>query len=160
MHHIIKWFAPVITIGVAIFIVAFTFSINVSENIIKEEPLIVNTELTKKKIKRNWLDNFANTEQLGYHYPVNEVYIKLNLDKEIKDLTKYKFSASILDPYQLFCLKEELKNHNLQYYLKKDRNSLDLIIYSEKKDKLNSLVEVLKNYQILAIIEPYNEENR
>jgi len=160
MHNIIKWFAPIVTIGVAIFIVAFTFSINISENITEQESLTLNNELTQKKIKKNWLNNFANTEQLGYYYPVNEVYIKLNLDKEIKDLTKYKFSASILDPYQLFCLKEELKNHNLQYYLKKDKNSLDLIIYSEKKDKLNSLVKVLKNYQILAIVEPYNEEKK
>ncbi len=158
MQNLIKWFAPIVMIGVAIFIIFFVFTINISKDISEPKPLVFTKELVKEDIKRNWLDNFAKTEQQGYYYPVSEVYIKLNLDKKIKDLTKYKFSASILDPYQLFCLKEELKNHNLQYYLKKDEHSLNLIIYSDKKDKLNSLVKVLKNYQISATLVPYTEE--
>ena len=67
-------------------------------------------------------------------------------------------SAKILDPYQLFCLKEELKSHKLKYYLKKDKIDVDLFIYSQNVDKLNNLVKVLKNYKISATIKPYKED--
>jgi len=63
-----------------------------------------------------------------------------------------------LDPYQLFCLKEELKQHKLRYYLTKDINRVELLIFSKNIEKLNSLVRVLKNYQISAQIQPYKEE--
>ena len=67
-------------------------------------------------------------------------------------------SAPLLDPYQLFCLKEELKQHKLKYFLEKDSLGVELLIFSKNIEKLNSLVKVLKNYQISATIKPYKEE--
>jgi hypothetical protein len=89
---------------------------------------------------------------------VNEVYIQLDLDEKIIKTIMYKLSAPLLDPYQLFCLKEELKQHQLKYYLQKDKSGIELLIYSQDRDKLNSLVKVLKNYQISATVMPYKED--
>ena len=158
MQKILKWFTPIIGIGVAIFIIFFLVSINSSETFIETEPLTLNDEVVQIKPDKVWLNHFSQTQRLGYFYPVNEVYIKIDLDEKITKVITYKLSAPLLDPYQLFCLKEELKQHELKYFLEKDTNGVELLIFSKNIDKLNSLVKVLKNYQISAMIESYKEE--
>ncbi len=158
MQIIIKWFAPFLALGVAIFIVLFLISINSSVEFGDSEPLKLNNETVQHKPEQVWLNHFSKTQRLGYSYPVNEVYVKVDLDEKITKTITYKLSASLLDPYQLFCLKEELKQHKLRHYLKKDKEGIELLIYSQDVNKLNSLVEVLKNYQISASVKPYKEE--
>ena len=158
MQKILKWFTPVLALGVAIFIVFFLISINSTDNLENIKPLVRETKEPTNQKEKVWLDRFSITQRKGYFYPVNEVYIKVDLDTNILGKTIYKLSASSLDPYQIFCLKEELKQHKLKYYFNKDKNGLELLIYSKDKLKLNSLVKVLKKYQIVAKIMPYKEE--
>ncbi|MCD4667980.1 MAG: hypothetical protein K8R44_05260 [Sulfurimonas sp.] len=159
MQKILKWLTPLIGVGVAVFIVFFLISINSENEFIDEEPLSLKSEVIQKKPEKVWLNHFSKTQRLGYFYPVNEVYIKVDLDEKITKTITYKLSAPHLDPYQLFCLKEELKQHQLKYFLKKDKGGVELLIFSKNIDRLNSLVKVLKNYQISANVEPYKEEN-
>ena len=158
MQKILKWLTPLIGVGVAVFIVFFLISINSTEEFIESEPLDFKTQEIQKKPEKVWLDHFSKSQRLGYFYPVNEVYIKVDLDEKITKTITYKLSAPLLDPYQLFCLKEELKQHKLKYFLEKDKNGVELFIFSKNIDRLNSLVKVLKNYQISAMISPYKEE--
>jgi len=158
MQKILKWFTPVIAAGVAIFLIFFLISINSSSNIEEPKPLELPDEIVQEKPKKVWLNHFSQTQRLGYFYPVNEVYVKVDLDEKIIKTITYELSASLLDPYQLFCLKEELKLHKLKYYLKKDGDRVDLLIYSKNKNRLDSLVKALKNYQIVANIRKYKEE--
>ena len=158
MQKILKWLTPLIAVGVAIFIIFFLISINSNETPIKIAPLEHKSEVVAKKIKKVWLNNFSKTERLGYFYPVNEVFIQVDLNEKITSKTIYKLSASLLDPYQLFCLKEELKQHQLRYYLKRDKNGVELLIYSKDEEKLKTLVKVLKNYQISAKVGLYKED--
>ncbi len=158
MHKILKWLTPLIAVGVAIFIIFFLVSINSQEVYLDTEPLTLAKETKKEKPVNSWLDQFSKSERKGYSYPVNEVYIKTDLDEKITKTITYKLSAQLMDPYQLFCLKEELKQHKLKYYLKKDSKSVDLLIYSQNVDKLQNLLKVLKNYKIVANLEPYKED--
>jgi hypothetical protein len=158
MQKILKWITPFIAMGVAIFIIFFLISINSSEVYVDTKPLTLDTKAKETKPEKLWLDHFSKSERLGYEYPVNEVYIDINLKEKITKTITYKLSAKVLDPYQLFCLKEELKNHRLKYYLKKDKINVDLFIYSQNVGKLQNLVKVLKNYKISAVIKPYTEE--
>ncbi len=158
MQKILKWFTPVLALGVAIFIIFFLISINPSQELDYLEPLEHKSEVVQKKSKQVWLNHFSKSERLGYFYPVNEANIEIYLDEQIISKVIYKLSANLLDPYQLFCLKEELKQHKLRYYLKRDKSSVELLIYSKNIEKLNSLVRVLKNYQISAQVELYKEE--
>ncbi len=158
MHKILKWLTPLIAVGVAIFIIFFLVSINSQEVYLDTEPLTLAKETKKEKPANSWLDQFSKSERKGYSYPVNEVYIKTDLDEKITKTITYKLSAQLMDPYQLFCLKEELKQHKLKYYLKKDSKSVDLLIYSQNVDKLQNLLKVLKNYKIVANLEPYKED--
>jgi len=158
MQKILKWFTPVLALGVAIFIIFFLISINSLQEQEFVEPLELRNDIVQKKPEKVWLNHFSQTQRLGYFYPVNEAFIEIDLNEQIISNTIYKLSASLLDPYQLFCLKEELKQHKLQYYLKRDKNSIELLIYSKNIKKLNSLVRVLKNYQISAQVELYKED--
>ena len=158
MQKLLKWFAPLLALGVAVFIIFFLISINSSIEFGDSEPLALESEVVQKKPEKVWLNHFSKTQRLGYSYPVNEVYVQVDLDEKITKTITYKLSASILDPYQLFCLKEELKQHKLRHYLKKDKEGVELLIYSQDVNKLNSLVKVLKNYQISASVKPYKEE--
>ncbi len=158
MQKILKWFTPLIAVGVAIFIIFFLVSINKNEAYIASEPLKLKKEIASKKPEKLWLNHFSESSRRGYFYPVNEVYIEVALKEKITKTITYKLSVKLLDPYQLFCLKEELKNHKLKYFLKKNKTSIDLFIYSHNVDKLQELVKVLKNYKIVAEIKPYKEE--
>lgn len=158
LQKILKWLTPLIGVGVAIFLVFFLISINSSDEFIDEEPLEYRDKPIAKKQKKVWLDHFSQTQRLGYFYPVNEVYVKLDLDEKITKTITYKLSAPLLDPYQLFCLKEELKQHKLKYFLEKNKMGVELLIFSKNIDKLNSLVKVLKNYQISATVKSFKEE--
>lgn len=158
MQKVLKWFAPLIAVGVAIFIFFFLFSINSNDTSINLEPLEYKSNVIVEKPKKVWLNHFSQTERLGYFYPVNEIFVQVDLDEKILSTRIYKLSASLLDPYQLFCLKEELRQHKLRYYFKKDKHGIELLIYSKNIKKLNSLVRVLKNYQISAKVSLYKEE--
>lgn len=158
MQKILKWLTPLIAVGVAIFIIFFLISINSQGKFIESEPLMLDSHVTQQKPEKVWLEHFSKSEKLGYSYPVNEVYVKVNLKEKITKTITYKLYAKILDPYQLFCLKEELKNHKLKYHLKKENMNVVLFIYSQNVDKLNKLVKVLKDYKITAKIESYKEE--
>ena len=158
MQKIIKWFTPLLAVGVATFLVFFLISINSSIKYEDSKPLSLDSNITQKKPEKIWLNHFSNVERLGYSYPVNEIYVKVDLDEKIVKTITYKLTAPVLDPYQLFCLKEELKQHKLKFYLNQDKKGMELLIYSQNINKLNNLVKVLKNYQISAIVKPYKEE--
>jgi hypothetical protein len=158
MQKALKWFTPVLALGVAIFIIFFLISINPSQELDYIEPLKHKSEVVQQKSEEVWLNHFSKTQRLGYFYPVNEASIEIDLDEKILSNTIYKLSASLLDPYQLFCLKEELKQHKLRYYLNRDKSSVELLIYSKNIEKLNSLVRVLRNYQIAAKVVLHKED--
>jgi len=158
MQKILKWLTPLIAVGVAIFIIFFLISINSQEVYLDDKPLSLNNNIEKTKQKNSWLNQFSQSERKGYFYPVNEVFIKVDLNEKITKTITYKLSAQILDPYQLFCLKEELKQYKLKYYLKKDTTNIDLFIYSQNVDKLKKLVNVLKDYKIVATLKPFKED--
>jgi hypothetical protein len=158
MQKILKWLTPLIAVGVAVFIILFLISINSQEVFLDTKPLTLEENTTNNKPDKNWLDHFVKSQRDGYFYPVNEVYIKVNLKEKITKTITYRLYATIKDPYQQFCLEEELKLHKLKYYLKKDKLNVDLFIYSQNVGKLKNLVNVLKKYNIVATIKPYKEE--
>jgi len=158
MQKILKWLTPLIAVGVAIFIIFFLISINSTEVFLDEKPLTLNQPPIEVKQEKVWLDHFGTAEKKGFFYPVNEIYVEVDLKEKITKTITYRLRAKLLDPYQLFCLKEELKQHKLKYYLKKDKINVDLFVYSQNVDKLKALVKALKNYKISATIKPYRED--
>lgn len=151
MQKILKWFALALMVGVTIFIIFFLISINSDDEFVESKPLVYNENVQQKHQSQDWLVHFSKAKKLGYFYPVNEVYVKINLSEKINKTITYKLSTSKLDPYQIFCLKTELKNRNFKYLLDKNKDGVELFIFSKDKERVNSLVEVLKNYKISVV---------
>jgi len=155
MYHFFKWYAWVVTLGVAIFIILFLISINKTSE--KLDTLSLSLEEKKDKVvqEKSWLDSLFNSKKLSYTYPINEVYVKVDLTEKITNTIKYQLSTVSLDPYQVFCLKAELKRYRFKYYFKKNGAKVELVIYSKNKTKLKALVKELKKFNIVARIKPY-----
>ncbi|MBU0632211.1 hypothetical protein KKA17_06180 [bacterium] len=161
MQSAFKWLTPIVTIGVAVFIIIFLIDINPSENIQMVDKLKFKIKkIDDEKPEELWVNHFSKSEQNGYFYPVNEVFVDLELSEKIALKKIYQVNASITDSYQFFCLQEVLKQYKIRYYLKKEHLDTKLLIYSQEKSKLDSLVKALKTYDINAKILPYVEEKQ
>ena len=161
MQRLAYWLTPIISIGVALFLVLLLYRINQGSAtpLLQQKPKT--DSLTEDLSEDNsWLERFSKSERLGYFFPVNEIYINLDLTQKIVQETIYQLKATIHDPYQLFCLKEELKQYGFKHFLKKDSKGIMLLIRSKNEKKLNKLVAALKNYQIVAFIVPFKEEEK
>ena len=160
MHKAFKWLTPIITVGVAIFIVVFLIKINPSENTQLDKLQTTNMKTQDGELQSMWLAHFSKSEQNGYFYPVNEIYINLDLDEQASLTKTYQLNAPITDPYKLFCLQEVLKQYNVRYFLNKNQEDAKLLIYLDDKSKLELLTKALKTYDISANILPYKEEKQ
>ena len=158
MHKFIKWYAPAITVGVAIFIIFFLISINSTQEY-KDKEILFSTKKNKElQPVESWLSSFFKSKKQSFAYPVNEIYVKVDLNEKITNTIRYELSTISLDPYQLFCLKEELKRYKLKYFFKKSNAQIELFIYSKNKSKLTSLIKDLKKYKISAKIKEIKKE--
>ncbi len=160
MHIAFKWLTPLITVGVAIFIVVFLIKINPSENTQLDKLQTTNTQTQDDETPSKWLSHFSKSEQNGYYYPVNEIYIDLDLNEQIAGMKTYQLDTPISDSYKLFCLQEVLREYNVRYFLDKNEEDTKLLIYANDESKFNLLVNALKTYDISAKILPYKEEKQ
>lgn len=160
MHKAFKWLTPLITVGVAIFIVVFLIKINPSENTQLDKLQTKNIQTQDDETQSQWLSHFSKSEQSGYFYPVNEIYIDLDLNEQAVVTKTYQLDAPISDPYKLFCLQEVLKQYNVRYFLNKNQEDTKLLIYTNDESKFDLLINALKTYDISAKILPYKEEKQ
>lgn len=158
MQNILRYLPPVIAFGVGVFLVSFLYSLNSKTQVFRVSSQELTTSVVEQKQQDSWLDTFSKTKSSSYSYPANEVFVRYDLDLSMAPKGIYKLFVSLLDPYQIFCLEEEIKHSGLKYYLKKDKNGIELLIYSPSKEDLNTLVKVLKNYDINAQFELNKED--
>jgi len=161
MQRFAYWLFPLIAVGVTAFVVLFMIQINPSLptnfEMDDENP---KTDLPDDEISApSWLKRFVEGEEKGYFYPVNEVTLVLGGGEESPQKNIYRVIAPVKDSYQLFCVKQELKKFVLPSSMKKEGETVTVVIESADHDKLQSLVQKLKNYQISANLSPLEEEN-
>ena len=153
MKRILKWLSLLFAVGVAVFVIFLLYTINAEEPTAKPKPFAPLIQKQEQKPEALWLNHLVETKKKGYFFPVNEVYIKTDLVKYVPPQKPMKLVVNDLDPYQIFCLKEELRRHKVRYFFKKSKEETKLLVYSKNRQKLNDLVKVLKKYQIDAKIQ-------
>ncbi len=163
MQKLLKWLSLFIVVSVTIFLTTFLYMLYKSDSNIpkpKDLEFVVNINDTDKK--DFWLEDVsidANTGNDDF-LPVTEVLIKTSLVKDIKKTIKiYKIETNSLDPYQIFCLQEELNRFGVKYTFKKNKNQIRLYVISTNLKKLKKLVDVLKRYNIIATIKSNKKVN-
>lgn len=152
---LVKWLSSVIAAGVAIFLIFFLVQVNQTDaSIYKEEKADIPQAKKPSKIpsREKWIERFSEQEDEGYFYPVTEIFIEVDLKDPPKKTTLYQLKAGNLDPYQLFCLKEVLKQYKVKYMFEQKRDDMKLIIHSQNLSQLKNIVKTLKNYAINASI--------
>lgn len=162
MQRYVHWLAPLIAAGVAVYIALFMFQVNQADPLPAGGPLPIesSSDIRPSQSKGGWLDALALNEREGYFYPVREIYVQLDLDQQYVHETTYRLSVRLNDPFQLFCLKQELGRHGLRYTLEQDSKGVELLVYANERAKLEALVNALKTYQITASYLPYEEDQR
>ena len=153
MKQILKWFSLLLAVGIAIFVIFLLYSVSSEVPIEKPKPLALLPQVKEQTNEALWLNHLAQTKKKGYFFPVNEIYIKTDLVKFVPPQKPYELVVNDIDPYQTFCLKEELMRHNVRYSFKKSKEGTQLLVYSDSMPKLNDLVKVLKKYQVDAKIQ-------
>ena len=155
MHNILaKWLFPAIFVGVAFFLVLFLVQVNQNDASIYADKADIPQaqDLPSIPSKEKWIERFSEHEDEGYFYPVTEIFVEVDLKDPPKKTTIYQLKAGELDPYQLFCLKEVLKQEKVKYMFEQKKEDLKLVIYSKNLSELKSIVAKLKNYAINASI--------
>ena len=153
MKQVLKWLSLLFAASVTVFVIFLLYTINSEEPIKKLKPFALPTKKEEKASEALWLNHLADTKKKGYYFPVDEVYIKTDLVTYIPPQKPFKLVVNDLDPYQTFCLKEELRRHNVRYFFKKSKEETKLLVYSKNEKKLNDLIKVLRKYQIEAKIQ-------
>ncbi|MEW5832618.1 MAG: hypothetical protein AB1763_07275 [Campylobacterota bacterium] len=159
MRRVAYWLFPLIAAAVAAFIVIFMIQINPSVPL--SERFSGGGEETSSSAasaeEESWLERFSRSEEKDYHYPVNEVHMVLDAG-EHPEVPAYRMTVPLKDSYELFCVKQELYNKALPYFLQKEGDAMTLLVDSNDEKTLASLVTKLKTYQITATLSPYTEE--
>jgi len=149
-----KWLFPAIFVGVAFFLILFLVQVNQTDASIYADKVDIPQAQILAKIpsKDKWIERFSKHEDQGYYYPVTEIFVQVDLKETPKKTKIYELKAGDLDPYQIFCLKEVLKQYRLKYMFEQKKDRVKLIIYSENLNQLKNIVKTLKNYAINASI--------
>jgi len=155
MHTLLaRWLFPAIAVGVALFLIIFLFQVNQTDASIYENQTDIPhaDQIAKIPSKDKWIERFSKQDKEGYFYPVTEISIEIDLKDPPKKTTIYQLKAGDLDPYQLFCLKEVLKQYKVKYMFEQKKDEMKLVIYSKNVSQLKNIVKTLKNYAINATI--------
>lgn len=107
-----------------------------------------------------WIDNLAKSSTLKYSYPVNELFMQIDLRKNtpIKQNIKvvkpksYRLVIDHVDNYSVFCVVQTLANLNVPFVLSKEKFSPSIYVISGDNKKLEKIVKELRKYQIKSKI--------
>lgn len=110
------------------------------------------TQKTQSKdinAQKTWTQELANTNNVDFKFPVNELFMQIDLKTYVPP--KVKFFRLIIDRtdrYSLFCILQTLSSFNLPFVLEKETQTPNVFVTSKTKEKLLSVVERLKEYDI------------
>lgn len=159
MRRFAYWLFPLIAILVAIFIVVFMIDINPAAPALHQDAALEETaQPIGAEGSPSWIKHFKVKREKEYVYPVNEVTIALDDNESLRKDQRYHLVVPLKNSYELFCLKQEIKESNLPYLLNQDGDSMTVLIDSTDRNKLAALVAKLKTYQIAATLSSFKED--
>lgn len=107
-----------------------------------------------KKVKvenftKSWIDSLVKSKKSAYLYPVNKLFIHIDLQKYIPPKVRsFKLIIQNMDRYSLFCVMQTLQSFNLPFIVSKDKALPFIYIGSSSEKKLKNIEKKLRNYDI------------
>jgi len=106
-----------------------------------------------KQLESSWIKGLASTNKNRYEYPVNELFMQIDLHKYIPPKVKsYKLVISNVDRYSVFCVVQTLSDLNLPFVLSKQKNKPSISISSDNDKVLKKVTRKLQKYDIKSKI--------
>ena len=103
-------------------------------------------EILKNK---TWSEALAVVNETKFSFPVNELYMQIDLKKYISPKVKsYRLVIDRADRYSLFCIVQTLSQMNLPYVVEKRDEVPIIYVASKTKNLLGSVIEKLEDYDI------------
>ncbi len=111
----------------------------------------------KQKIKKSnpilsWKDKLAKVKTKDHYFAVNNLLIQIDFKKQdIKPKRIPKEAYQLLvqnDRYSFFCVQKTLENFSLPFLIVKEKEKNYIIINSYDTDKIQKVVDTLKQYNI------------
>ena len=103
-------------------------------------------EILKNK---TWSKALAVVNEIKFSFPVNELYMQIDLKKYITPKVKsYRLVIDRADRYSLFCIVQTLSQMNLPYVVEKRDEVPTIYVGSKTQSLLGSVIEKLKDYDI------------
>ena len=103
----------------------------------------------EKVVEDTWANKMVKTSSQGFHFPVNELFIHLDL-RDIAPEKEKSFQLIInrSDRYSQFCIMQTLSSFSLPYSMVKDKQEQSIYVGGDNKKVLEDVVEKLKMYDI------------
>ncbi len=91
----------------------------------------------------------AQVSTREYHFPVNELFIKLQ-PQQAKPIKKqvYQLVIEQSDKYSQFCIVQTLNSFSFPFTLIRDKAENRIYVQAQNPQNLNAVVEKLKEYSI------------
>jgi hypothetical protein len=98
---------------------------------------------------RTWSEALASSKDSKFSFPVNELYMQIDLKKYIPPKVKsYRLVVDRTDRYSLFCIVQTLSQMNLPYVVEKRDRVPIIYVGSKTENSLKNVVQKLKDYDI------------
>jgi hypothetical protein len=106
--------------------------------------------ITPEKNK-TWTEELAGSSKSQFSFPVNELYMQIDLKNYVDVAPKIKSFRLVVDRadrYSIFCIVQTLSSMNLPYVVDK-KNTIPIVhVSSKSKNDLNVIVDKLREYDI------------
>lgn len=99
--------------------------------------------------EENWINSFSEDNELPYAYPATELSVRFDfLDKDSKQSIPSAISISDLDEYKFACVKQVLRQNNIESAYYKSGNTLKLVVLLTDEAMYKRLLADLQYYRL------------
>jgi hypothetical protein len=115
----------------------------------KEYPSPIDKKEKIQNLGKSWISSLVKNRNSSYFYPVNELYMHIDLHKYIAPKVKtYKLIIQNVDRYSLFCVMQTLQAFNLPFVFTKQKKAPTIYMGSDTKKRLKGIKSALARYGI------------
>jgi len=120
---------------------------NIGINIKYPSPSLDKVRVGSNKL--TWAQEMANSKDSKFTFPVNELFMQIDLKTYIPPKTKsFRLVINRADRYSLFCVVQTLSSMDLPYVLEQKNKTQNIYVGSKTRKSLDIVVNKLKNYDI------------
>lgn len=115
-------------------------------------------ERTKPKPEHKWLEDLAAKKRPSYTYAVSEMELDLPLKRKPQPKTAYRLRLSHLDGYKMFCIRQVLERHGIDYSILRQGADGVLVVHDLDKPMLQRVVKLVRSYDVTIETENYTKD--